>query len=101
MTDAVPRAGLVWLLLAGHEGEGGGARLPLPRPRSPEHPRQPDHPLDNIGRGIAGHVAATGETVVVPSVDTDERKITINDRPRRDQIDTDINEQLIVELYSK
>jgi small subunit ribosomal protein S4 len=35
------------------------------------------------------------------SVDTDERKITINDRPRRDQIDTDINEQLIVELYSK
>jgi small subunit ribosomal protein S4 len=35
------------------------------------------------------------------SVNADERKITINDRPRRDQIDTDINEQLIVELYSK
>ena len=34
-------------------------------------------------------------------VDVDDRKITINDRPRRDQIDTDINEQLIVELYSK
>jgi small subunit ribosomal protein S4 len=34
-------------------------------------------------------------------VNTDERQITINDRPRRDQIDTDINEQLIVELYSK
>ena len=41
---------------------------------------------------------------VVPdwiSVNTDERQITINDRPHRDQIDTDINEQLIVELYSK
>jgi small subunit ribosomal protein S4 len=35
------------------------------------------------------------------SVDTDERQITINDHPRREQIDTDINEQLIVELYSK
>jgi len=34
-------------------------------------------------------------------VDVDARKITILDRPRRDQIDTDINEQLIVELYSK
>ena len=35
------------------------------------------------------------------SVDADERQITVSDRPRRDQIDTDINEQLIVELYSK
>lgn len=35
------------------------------------------------------------------SVNTDDRQITINDHPRRDQIDTDINEQLIVELYSK
>ncbi len=34
-------------------------------------------------------------------VDVDDRQITVNDRPRRDQIDTDINEQLIVELYSK
>jgi small subunit ribosomal protein S4 len=34
-------------------------------------------------------------------VDIDARKITILDRPRREQIDTDINEQLIVELYSK
>jgi len=34
-------------------------------------------------------------------VSTDDRQITVNDRPRRDQIDTDINEQLIVELYSK
>ncbi|MFQ5522439.1 MAG: 30S ribosomal protein S4 [Acidimicrobiia bacterium] len=34
-------------------------------------------------------------------VDLEARKIMILDRPRRDQIDTDINEQLIVELYSK
>ena len=34
-------------------------------------------------------------------VNTDERKIVIQSNPRRDQIDTDINEQLIVELYSK
>ncbi|HEU4319385.1 MAG TPA: 30S ribosomal protein S4 [Acidimicrobiia bacterium] len=35
------------------------------------------------------------------SVNVDDRQITVNDHPRRDQIDTDINEQLIVELYSK
>jgi len=35
------------------------------------------------------------------SVDLSERKVDVNDHPRRDQIDTDINEQLIVELYSK
>jgi len=35
------------------------------------------------------------------TVDKDERKIVVSDHPRRDQIDTDINEQLIVELYSK
>jgi len=34
-------------------------------------------------------------------VNVDDRQISINDLPRRDQIDTDINEQLIVELYSK
>lgn len=34
-------------------------------------------------------------------VDTDERRIRVISHPRRDQIDTDINEQLIVELYSK
>ncbi|MGH8944892.1 MAG: 30S ribosomal protein S4 [Acidimicrobiia bacterium] len=34
-------------------------------------------------------------------VDAGERRITISDHPQRDQIDTDINEQLIVELYSK
>ena len=35
------------------------------------------------------------------TVNADARQITVIDRPRRDQIDTDINEQLIVELYSK
>ncbi len=34
-------------------------------------------------------------------VDTDQRRISVLAHPRRDQIDTDINEQLIVELYSK
>jgi small subunit ribosomal protein S4 len=34
-------------------------------------------------------------------VDLGERKVEVIDRPRRDQIDTAINEQLIVELYSK
>jgi small subunit ribosomal protein S4 len=34
-------------------------------------------------------------------VDAGDRKITVSAHPRRDQIDTDINEQLIVELYSK
>jgi small subunit ribosomal protein S4 len=35
------------------------------------------------------------------SVDPGERRIEVVSDPRRDQIDTDINEQLIVELYSK
>jgi len=35
------------------------------------------------------------------SVDLGERRVVVNDHPRRDQIDTAINEQLIVELYSK
>lgn len=35
------------------------------------------------------------------SVNPDARKVEIRDLPRRDQIDTPINEQLIVELYSK
>jgi small subunit ribosomal protein S4 len=35
------------------------------------------------------------------TVDTDTRTITIEDLPSREQIDTDIQEQLIVELYSK
>ena len=35
------------------------------------------------------------------SVDLGEREVVVGDHPRRDQIDTAINEQLIVELYSK
>jgi small subunit ribosomal protein S4 len=35
------------------------------------------------------------------TVETDSRTITIDDLPGREQIDTDIQEQLIVELYSK
>jgi small subunit ribosomal protein S4 len=34
-------------------------------------------------------------------VETDARTITIKDLPSREQIDTDIQEQLVVELYSK
>lgn len=49
------------------------------------------HAVDTQGRPISDWL----------SVDVDSRKITINAYPRRDQIDTDINEQLIVELYSK
>ncbi|MBT8214052.1 MAG: 30S ribosomal protein S4, partial [Acidimicrobiia bacterium] len=34
-------------------------------------------------------------------VEPDDRKITVRQLPSRDQIDTQIQEQLIVELYSK
>lgn len=34
-------------------------------------------------------------------VDTDERKVVVKSLPTRDQIDTAVNEQLVVELYSK
>jgi len=34
-------------------------------------------------------------------VDTDDRKIVVSDLPSREQIDTQIQEQLVVELYSK
>jgi len=45
----------------------------------------------------------TGDTTVPEwmTVDTDERKVTIVDLPSREQVDTEIQEQLIVELYSK
>ncbi|MBW3666839.1 MAG: 30S ribosomal protein S4 [Actinobacteria bacterium] len=49
------------------------------------------HSVDTQGRPVPDWM----------TVDAGERRITISDRPRRDQIDTDINEQLIVELYSK
>ncbi len=49
------------------------------------------------------HAVDTGDRTVPEwmEVDTDERKITIKDLPSREQIDTEIKEQLIVELYSK
>ncbi len=46
----------------------------------------------------------TGSNRTVPEwleVDESERKITVRDLPNRAQIDTQIQEQLIVELYSK
>ncbi len=49
------------------------------------------HSIDTQGRTVPDWMV----------VDHDERKIQINSHPRRDQIDTDINETLIVELYSK
>jgi small subunit ribosomal protein S4 len=52
---------------------------------------------------IVQHSHDTAE-IVVPewlSVDFDERRITVSDLPSRGQIDTPIQEQLIVELYSK
>jgi small subunit ribosomal protein S4 len=49
------------------------------------------HAVDTQGR----------ETPSWMSVDLGERRVAVDSHPRRDQIDTDINEQLIVELYSK
>ncbi len=46
----------------------------------------------------------TGSNRSIPEwldVDNDERKVTVRDIPSRAQIDTQIQEQLIVELYSK
>lgn len=52
---------------------------------------------------IVQHSVDTQDRVVPDwiSVNAGERKVVVNDHPRRDQIDTAINEQLIVELYSK
>ena len=49
------------------------------------------------------HAVDTGDRTVPEwmDVEVDERKITIKDLPSREQIDTEIQEQLIVELYSK
>jgi small subunit ribosomal protein S4 len=49
------------------------------------------HSVDTQGRLVPDWI----------EVDTTGRQIKILSHPRRDQIDTDINEQLIVELYSK
>ncbi|HEY5890518.1 MAG TPA: 30S ribosomal protein S4 [Acidimicrobiia bacterium] len=52
---------------------------------------------------IIQHAVDTQDRVVPDwiGVEPGDRKVVINDHPRRDQIDTAINEQLIVELYSK
>jgi small subunit ribosomal protein S4 len=49
------------------------------------------------------HSIDTGDRKVPEwmDVDADERKITIADLPSREQIDIEIQEQLVVELYSK
>jgi small subunit ribosomal protein S4 len=49
------------------------------------------HAVDTQGREAPAWLRA----------DLGERKVDVVDHPRRDQIDTAINEQLIVELYSK
>jgi small subunit ribosomal protein S4 len=52
---------------------------------------------------VVQHAVDTQDRVVPDwiQVDPGERKVVVTDHPRRDQIDTAINEQLIVELYSK
>jgi small subunit ribosomal protein S4 len=52
---------------------------------------------------VVQHAVDTQDRVVPDwiQVDPGERKVVVQDHPRRDQIDTAINEQLIVELYSK
>ncbi len=52
---------------------------------------------------IIQHAVDTQDRVVPDwiRVEPGDRTVVVNDHPRRDQIDTAINEQLIVELYSK
>jgi len=49
------------------------------------------HAIDTLGRPVPEWLDA----------DASERKVTVRDMPSRHQIDTAINEQLIIELYSK
>jgi len=49
------------------------------------------HAVDTVGRSVPDWIV----------VEADDRKITVDTLPARDQIDTEIKEQLIVELYSK
>ena len=49
------------------------------------------HAIDTLGRTPPEWI----------EVDPNERKISIGDLPMREQIDTEIREQLVVELYSK
>ncbi len=49
------------------------------------------HAIDTVGRSVPDWI----------NVESGDRKITVDTLPTRDQIDTEIKEQLIVELYSK
>jgi len=49
------------------------------------------HAIDTVGRSVPDWL----------NVDTGDRKITVDTLPAREQIDIEIKEQLIVELYSK
>jgi small subunit ribosomal protein S4 len=49
------------------------------------------HAIDTVGRSVPDWL----------KVDAGDRKITVDTYPARDQIDTEIKEQLIVEIYSK
>jgi small subunit ribosomal protein S4 len=49
------------------------------------------HAVDTVGRSVPDWL----------KVDTGDRKITVDTLPAREQIDNEIKEQLIVELYSK
>ena len=49
------------------------------------------HSIDTVGRSVPAWM----------NVETADRQIAIDTLPARDQIDTEIKEQLIVELYSK
>jgi small subunit ribosomal protein S4 len=49
------------------------------------------HAIDTVGRSVPDWL----------KVDAGDRKITVDAYPARDQIDTEIKEQLIVEIYSK
>lgn len=49
------------------------------------------HAVDTVGRSVPDWI----------DVEAGDRKITVDTLPAREQIDTEIKEQLIVELYSK
>ena len=49
------------------------------------------HAIDTVGRSVPDWL----------NVEASDRKITVDTLPSREQIDTEIKEQLIVELYSK
>jgi small subunit ribosomal protein S4 len=49
------------------------------------------HAVDTVGRSVPDWI----------NVEAGDRKITVDTLPAREQIDIEIKEQLIVELYSK